>query len=1079
MNPSDFPSDGEFHSFDNSNNEIINVSLEKTAVKTKGGCENFHSITSQCAPTETIGTESTSESDIFEKSSLRGKADLTYLAAASGANLAVEFTEEEEEEESAVTCATRMKIPEHGDAGQLLHSALDRSVRVLNRLQTYGFRGSPSTVNIPSNHLNRHTPETKIPASYNETCESVKTVSQLQKDYQNTPASNLELLRVKELDDDELDDFDGDSLEDFNSPFELKNMDEEFITAGANEPECEDTGLSPLRETVMTEQAFNDDNELKINSESQSESHFVREIMTHQYSDSEYTGSCHSISSATAAVFSSEYEYQTNSTPNESSKGSQSTVVNIGVIRQSPVTSSVLRRDETANKQGKQGSGVTMRESVQLLESRDTLASVESDLNLVDKKIKLSGGSSMLPLGRSLVHLSSNSKKRPINSIPNLLRQKSAAQNDFREPNDGHAISFPHLSQEHQVYEIKDFTEPQGTCVSDSRPHSPQLIIDRAKKQEISNGNVTSTSLSEFERLEKELGTSNSTSPSNGHKGSGEDISSHTSSLSEYLRHEKECEICDERLIIPWDSQLKSKLDEGIDVNAKVKTIFSEMLPSSTVIPAYGQISTIYEDIAEHHISSLSQSIESRSTSPYSNKDAEQISFTYMYHKNEHQSQTGCSDSEVSIIHSKMSCDLLEAEKILESLTSSSEIDFLLDGVDDPLTGVDETDSLIYSSIYDSLIPSVYENSVLEGTSNVIVGTYNNWSDTIAHGIDSLDESEHAQFNKVTDSLCTTSSSVNSNQMSKTETEKADTGSHGITEFDSAHVDVLHQQYIGLIDEKQSCDLLLNETYFIQKVSSISDLNQTHSTLLTEQEDSSTCMSRAVKNEFLNPSMNPNVMTDSLDDSASFGQMSGSVPESKCSLHAGSKRLGVASLSSLITQLGHNLKLDLSPTDSKTSMRAQVKTTVNIGSSSVVEEESATNTFTAIAPSVSYSSLQSSCQTGTEFGLISRIDSNLESNIFDTSEDEIVIEKTFVSNVQKQSLNKIQSDSFATGSHSNVTEKQEVKHSEKLDKIESEESHRSVKLLDQTVTIKGIAFSTLVNVFNLRGQLNPKSLKSK
>ncbi|RTG80028.1 uncharacterized protein DC041_0009089, partial [Schistosoma bovis] len=762
-------------------------------------------------------TETPTKSDVLDKSPPSGKSDLTYLAAASGASVAMEFTEEEEEEdEFSMACPGRMKTLEHGDSSQLVHSALDRSAKMLTRLQTYGFRGNLMGTNSLVN-LNWHASETKLTTPCIEFLENDENTNSLA--HQNIPTSNVHMNKVTELDREEYEDFDGDSLEELNIPFEIcntYNTSREIIT---DETECGNTSLFPFPETVATNQVFNYDNKLKSDTDCQQDSFIEKEVSRRQHLDSELVISSQS-SSTKKISFSPDHELQTSSTADESSLSSHSTIVNVGVMNQSPVVPQLIRGnliDEKLLSQSLSSQehdfGVDAPDSIQLLESKTTLASIESDLDILGEEIKLKDDNAILPLGQNSVHLSSVAKRKQSNFISNLLGT---------EPVVGSTA-------------LRTSTDVKGSCdkqlkFSNDRAKSSPSSINVEKRIETSDENVTSSSLSEFERLEKELGTSNSTSPSSGHKGSGEDVSSHTSSLSEYLRHEKECESFDEILALPFDSKLKLKFNDLIDINGKPKTVVTDMLTSNNLTPLYGQISTIYEDVAEHHISSLSQSVESPTTSLHSAKDDDQISFTYSSQKDENKSQTGCSDSELLIICSKMLSDPLQAEKSKESLTSSSEIEPLLDRVDDPLTGVEETDSLICSSIYDSLVPSGYENSIYDGTPNMNFGVNDNWRNRISRRIDSLDESEHEQPSKVTDSLCSPSSSDISNRKGENKLSPPEENDQGIIEFNSAHIDILHQQYIGTIVEKQSCTVFPNKSCLNERESSITYGKQPQST---------------------------------------------------------------------------------------------------------------------------------------------------------------------------------------------------------------------------------------------------------
>ncbi|CAH8870067.1 unnamed protein product [Trichobilharzia szidati] len=1060
--PKDFSSGACFRLSDYCDEKFKVRSGEPISKETAVYDEISPTVTEECGsrfPRDSAETVMNLEIDSLEKSASSRKSDLTYLAAASGANVAVEFTEEEEGEEeedveSPEAHASTVKVPKHGDASQLVHSALDRSVRVLNRLQTYGFRGSISPTSFYSNQLNWHSSETKIRPPYKESSEeSVKVLSQIQNDYPSTSVTNTEVHKMKEFDHDELDDFDGDSLEGFCIPFELDSAGDDASKIHTDEPKCERTGLSPIPETVIGDQFFKFDKELKADLEDQQDHPSKKEVLRHQYAIPDFTGSCRSISSISNILFTSEQDLQASSTPDESSKDSQSTVVNIGMLETSPVISPFLgKREETSDQREKENLDAYEFDNTQLLESRTTLASIESDLNLVNNETKLSCDNTTLDYSPSTL------KKRSVNSLSNLLgseslirkedsktstnfnsisvsqpiytagKKISAAQNEFHRSIEEHATSSPQLSQEQQIYTVKDSSKLKDIDVSNDQSNFSAPVIDETKKSKTSSDNITSSSLSEFERLEKELGTSDSTSPSSGHKGSGEDISSHTSSLSEYLRHEKECENCEDNFVLPSDSIIKSRLNEMMDVNTKVKA--EVLIAPSLIAPSYGQISTIYEDVAENHTSSLSQSIESPTTSHYSTKEDNQTLFMNLYQKDENKSHTICSDSIVSVIHSTMSSDPLDVEQIAESLTSSSEIEILIDRADDQMSGLLEADSLIYSSIYDSLIPSGYENSIFEGT-NAMVGTHYNWRDPLLRGRDSLEESEHGQVNKVTDSLCTTSSSAISNQMRKNGIEQSENDDQGITEFDSAHIDILHQQYFETIDEKDFCNLPLDETSLAENVSSTTPLELPQSTRPIGQKDSSESVSRVMNDELLNVLASANIMTDSLDDSnAAMDLINVTISPT---LYSVPPAVGIFEVSSHPTQSRYDLTPNLLVHEPKANLSSPVIITSEAEHSSVAGEVRAPSTSKAYSPS----SVNDS-----------KMASNHEPNIFDISEGEVVVENKSVYDIQRQPLSSLlQQDNTIKENVSRVTQEQGAKEG-----VNSEKSQVDAKLLNEELT---------------------------
>ncbi|CAI2734420.1 unnamed protein product [Schistosoma spindalis] len=998
-------------------------------------------------------TEAPTKLDVLDKSSPSGKSDLTYLAAASGASVAIEFTEEEEEEdEFSMVCPGRMKTLEHGDSSQLVHSALDRSAKMLTRLQTYGFRGNLIGTNSLGN-LNWHASETKLTTPCIEFFENDERTISLA--HQNIPTSNVQMNKVTELDREGFEDFDDDSLEEFNIPFEIcntYNTSREIIT---DETECGSTSLFPIPEIVDKNQIFNYDHELKSDTDCQQEPFIKKEVSGRQHLHSELVISFQS-SSTKKISFSPDHELQTSSTADESSLSSHSTIVNVGITNQSPVVPQLIRGNlvdekllsQSLSSQG-HDFGVDAPDSIQLLESKTTLASIESDLDILDEEIKLKDDNAMLLLGRSSVHLSIVPKRKQSNFISNLLGSEpvvgtpalrsstdvsdvpvsqpictteghiKTTQRYFHEPIEGH-VSFPQISE--------------GSCdkqleFSNDRAKSSPSSINLEKRIKTSDENVTSSSLSEFERLEKELGTSSSTSPSSGHKGSGEDVSSHTSSLSEYLRHEKECESFDEILALPFDSKIKLKFNDLMDINGKPKT---DMLNSNNLTPLYGQISTIYEDVAEHHISSLSQSIESPTTSLHSAKDDDQISFTYSSQKDENKSQTGCSDSELLIICSKMLSDPLQAEKSKGSLTSSSEIEPLLDRVDDPLTGVEETDSLICSSIYDSLVPSGYENSIYDGTPNMNLGVNDNWRNRISRRIDSLDESEHEQPSKVTDSLCSPSSSDISNRIGENKLSPPGENDQGIIEFNSAHIDILHQQYIGTIVEKQSCTVFPNKSYFNKRDSSITYGKQPQSTHSDEKQDSSTSVSGVAQFEYLDKPVLGNCMTDSLDDSGSvIEQLSTKISSTECSATTKFVTTRIPSCSFSTAQI------PLFATEAKALKYSKVTKTLKSDVSSTVEKVIVPTTSGSIALPISSSSLQSTYQDCEKCDNILKIDLNPQSTVFDTSEDDIFVKKPLN---DLQQLNNLTTDDVSA-----VAVAPKTKETLKIDNIPSGEVSEACK----------------------------------
>lgn len=77
-------------------------------------------------------------------------------------------------------------------------------------------------------------------------------------------------------------------------------------------------------------------------------------------------------------------------------------------------------------------------------------------------------------------------------------------------------------------------------------------------------------------------------------------------------------------------------------------------------------------------------------------------------------------------MHLKMTRDPIQTEKTKENSTCSSEMEILIERIEDPLMRVEESESLVCSSIYDSLVLSGYESSIYDGTSNVSFGINHN-----------------------------------------------------------------------------------------------------------------------------------------------------------------------------------------------------------------------------------------------------------------------------------------------------------------------------------------------------------------
>ncbi|CAH8571969.1 unnamed protein product [Schistosoma turkestanicum] len=1036
-----FESNTEYDSLDCANKLLTDsfdeVIIEKPSheLKMSSVSSNEDSLNDQPESGESLVTETIPKSDILDKSPSSEKANLTYLAAASGASVAMEFTDEEEEEdEFSILCPGRLKSSEHGDSNQLVHSALDRSARMLTRLQTYGFRGNLMATTSLSN-LNWRASETKLTTPHKEFFENdERTIS---KGHENILISNKQM--ITEPSHDELDNFDGDSLEGFSNTFEFGSIDSPSREIITDETEGVSTGLPPILETVNTNQ-LKFESGLKSDTDGQKDSFIEKEISIQQHLDSESLISSQSIA-VTKIPFSPDPEFQTSSTPDESSLSSYSTVVNVGRMNQSPIISQLSRGNITDEKLlsqsfSSQGHDFVAGElkSVQLLDSRTTLESIESDLDLLDDEIKLGDDKAKLTPGKSLVHLSSVPKRKPVNYKSNLLGSEPVVGSTtlqtstdfgsiplsqpiysdqgcinitkpyFHETIEGH-ISFPRISE--------GSSENQLEFSSDRVKSTPSSIyLKRGLKT--CDENVASSSLPELERFGKELGNSDSTSPSSGHKGSGEDVSSHTSSLSEYLRHEKECESCDESLILPFDSRITLEFNDLIDMNDKAKTVVTEMLTSNNLTSRYGQISTIYEDLAEHNINSLSQSIESPTTSVHSVKEDDQISCTYLNQNDENKSQVGCSDSELLLIHSNISGDPLQAETTGKSLTSSSEIEPLLNKVEDYLIGVEETDSLICSSIYDSLVPSGYENSLYDAKSNVNFGINDNWRDLVSsRRMDSLDENEYEQLSKTADSLSPNSSSAISNRKEENTLNPPENNEQGTTEFDSVHIDNLHQQYIGTIGMVFS-----NESYSNERSPMVYE-KQPQSLSSDKRQDSNISVSGVVKHEYVNKPVLGNYMTDSLDDNG----------------------LVIEQIITTTTTTGCSLS-----TTSETTSRSSCSFPASQITPSAIEYTAFIDPE-ALIPTTSE---KIALHEGIESGFISKTDLNPQSTISNTLEDETLINKPFAPDNQGSSDGSQQWNSLTTSSFSAQVGDPKTKETLEIDNIASEEVTDSCKQIHST-----------------------------
>ncbi|KAF7233147.1 hypothetical protein EG68_11610, partial [Paragonimus skrjabini miyazakii] len=814
--------------------------------------------------------------------------DFQQLAAATSASLAAEFAEnDDDDEEDCIEEYNLHSLKERDHPGtkltdqslivkkvgsqsvtnQLVSSALDRSMKMLTRLQTYGFRGvqpecsqanaadsmyslekvlkEPDSVYI-SNEEDIEEPYTVVPSS----SEIVETNSTCVAEKEAEDSLEDEL----DSDVDEVIDFDCDSLEGVGSQLtsDTETMDDVVIVV--RDMESARSGLSPIIEVFGTEQnssteaspesnsslqLLNLDSEYEIEPSSSGEQlvSYSRDSVNENASKKQFRSSeagvwCNTATGQELLLASAPKQHSASCTDvrhptvvcdkittTELGKTSQSTL-----ICQDPSTRSTTSEAQRGKLLSDQRRATRHRfpcdssqDSTQgdcktSFDSRTTLASIESDLDMIDvsrstsdRPTPESGDTRTSPtdekhqehVGQTLPSASSFpalSKTGNQNSEgPYGLRMKrkgprTLESKDDCEPTLGSKDVIDDISASHQ-----EFGELRGKTSKRFKSFSQ----DNDTKQ---TSSTTSSSLSEFERLEKEVATSTSTSTGSVPHGSGPDISSHTSSLSEFLRNECECAGSSENILLPLDRESSEANRTSISVTGVENHLTGP-------IKVCGPITTIFEDVlAEQLTSSLTQSTDSATATSITYPLVGESPLAQVQKLVPDKCQYPVEHVELTPAIGNAGSDGLYPSGPADRIAESDEAEYGSDtGYLETQDNLEmaEVDSLTHSSMYDSLIPSTYEGS-LHGE-QAIIGSHD-WVASRIQGAqeflrshyerdcDSLESSEHGHFCGISDSLYTTSSSVSSGHIGTGDHEQSEEPEEGNIEFVPQQLYSLHWQ---------------------------------------------------------------------------------------------------------------------------------------------------------------------------------------------------------------------------------------------------------------------------------------------
>ncbi|KAF5405591.1 hypothetical protein PHET_00880, partial [Paragonimus heterotremus] len=795
--------------------------------------------------------------------------DFQQLAAAASASLAAEFAENDDDDEDDCmeeynvhsykerdhpgTKPTDQglivkKIGSQSVTNQLVSSALDRSMKMLTRLQTYGFRGIQSECSQANTADSMYSLEKvlKEPDSV-----YISTEGDIEEPYTVVPSSS-EILETdsacaaeKEAEDsleDELDsdvdeviDFDCDSLEGVGSQLnsDIETMDDVVIVV--RDMESARSGLSPIIEVFGTEQnssteaspesnsslqLLNLDSEHEIEPSSSGE-HLVscsrasvnENASKKQFRSSEAGVWCNAAIGQELLPASTPKQHSASctdvrhptvvcdeiTTTTELSKISRSTLIYQDPSSRSTTSEAQRGRLSSGQRRATRhrfpcdpSQDSTQGDCKASFDSRTTLASIESDLDMIDVSRSTSDRptpesgdthtsttdekhqehvNQTLPSASSFPALSKSGNKNSEGPYGLRIKRKgprALQSKDDCEPTLDPKNVIDDISASHQ-----EFGELRGTTSKRFKSFSQDNDIKQT-------GSTTSSSLSEFERLEKEVATSTSTSTGSVPHGSGPDISSHTSSLSEFLRNECECAGSSENILLSLDRESSEMNRTSISV-----TGVEDHLTGSTKV--CGPITTIFEDVlAEQLTSSLTQSTDSATATSITCPLVDKSPLAQVQKFVPDECQHPAEHVELTPDIGNTGSDGLYSSVPVDHTVESDEAEYGSDTAyletEDNLE-MAEVDSLTHSSMYDSLIPSTYEGS-LHGE-QAIIGSHD-WVASRIQGAqeflrshyerdcDSLESSEHGHFCGISDSLYTTSSSVSSGHMGTGDHEQSE-----------------------------------------------------------------------------------------------------------------------------------------------------------------------------------------------------------------------------------------------------------------------------------------------------------------
>ncbi|KAF8562637.1 hypothetical protein P879_09766, partial [Paragonimus westermani] len=804
--------------------------------------------------------------------------DFKQLAAAASVSLAAEFAENDDEDEddcveeynfhslkerdhqgTKITDQSLIvkKVGSQSVTNQLVSSALDRSMKMLTRLQTYGFRGvkpecSQTNAADSMYSLEKVLKEPdSVHTSNEEDIEESYTVVPSSSEIVKTDSTCAAEKEVEDSLEDELDsdvdeviDFDCDSLEGVGSQLnsDVEPMDDVVVVV--RDMESARSGLSPIIEVFGTEQnssteaspesnsslqLLNLDSEHEIEPSSSGEQlvSCSRDSVHENASKTQFRSSeagiwCNTATDQELLLAPTPKQHSASctdvrhpttvcnktTTTTALSKTSQSTL-----ICQDPSSRSATSEAQRKKLPSEQRRATRHRfpcdssqDSTQgdckaSFDSRTTLASIDSDLDMIDvsrstsdRPTPESGNTRTSPtdeehqehVGQILLNASSFpalSKSANKNSEgPYGLRMKRKGSRVLESKGDCEST----LDFRYVVSDISTSHQEFGELGGKISKRFKSFSQDNDAKQ---TGSTTSSSLSEFERLEKEVATSTSTSTGSVPHGSGPEISSHTSSLSEFLRNECECEGSSENIPLPID-RVSSEANQ-ISISA---TGVEDHLTSS--IKVCGPITTIFEDVlAEQLTSSLTQSTDSVTatsvTCPLTGESSLAQVPKLVADKSRYSAEHVELATDIGTVGSYVLYPSGPADHTTESDEAEYDSDTAYLDTQDNLE-MAEVDSLTHSSMYDSLIPSTYEGS-LHGE-QAIIGSHD-WVASRIQGAqeflrshyerdcDSLESSEHGHFCGISDSLYTTSSSVSSGHMMTGDHEQFEQPEEGSIEF--------------------------------------------------------------------------------------------------------------------------------------------------------------------------------------------------------------------------------------------------------------------------------------------------------